>query len=84
MRCFGDVFLPWLRGLGELGDTTGQMGRRVPFEQSPDRPAMLSSAKRMLTSRSPERSRLSVWSSWVPRWPDPAWKCRSRATMSAQ
>ena len=84
MRCFGGVFLPWLRGLGESGDSGGQMGRRVPFEQRPDRTAMRSSAKRMLTSQSTERSRLSVESSWVPGWPDSTWKCRSRTPMSAQ
>ena len=78
MRCFGGVFRRWLRGLGESGESADQMGRRVPFEQSPDRPAMRSSAKRMLTSRPPERTRLLVESSWVPGWPDSTWKCRIR------
>ena len=78
MRCFAGVFPHWLRGLSESGDSGGQMGRRVPFEQSPDRTTMRSSAKRMLTSRSTERSRLSVELSWVPGWPESTWKCRSR------
>ena len=76
MRCFVGVFLHWLRGPGESVDSGGQMDRCVPFEQSPDRPAMRSSAKRMPTSRPPERSRLSVESSWVPGSPDSTWQSR--------
>ena len=78
MLCFGGAFPRRLRGLGESGDSGGQMDRHVPFEQSPDRPAMRSSSNRTLTSLSPERSRLSVESSWVPGWPDSTWKCRRR------
>ena len=66
MRCFGGVFRHWLRDLGGLGDSGGPVS---PFERRSDRPAMPSSAKRMLTSRSPERPRFSVESLWVPGWP---------------
>ena len=40
-----------------------------PFERISDCPAMRSPARRMLTSLSPERPRLSVESLWVPGWP---------------
>ena len=60
------------------------MCRRIPFEQSPDYTAMRSSAKRMLTSRSPERSRLSVESSWVPAGQIPLGSAGVDAIMWAQ
>ena len=75
MRCFGGVFRHWLRGLGGLGESGGAVS---PFERSSDHPAMRSSARRMLTPRSPERPRLSVESLWVPGWPVSTCKRRHR------
>ena len=82
MPCFGGVFRHWLRDLGGLGDSGG--GQSLRSNGVLIAPAIRSSSRRMLTSRSPERPRLSVESLWVPAGQYPLGSAGIDATMSVQ